>query len=101
MQDRLKVFYEGKQKEIFDLSEVITKYQSNVEEVRFELYEKEPEGWREEFIIVKYKGGAFSAIGVNGNNFAANYRVVGEVLTSGIYDHDYYEKVKKDYGRVL
>lgn len=101
MQDNVKVFYEGKQKSIFDLSEAITKYQANIKEVRFELYEKEPEGWREEFIIVEYKGGAYSVLGVNGNSFPANYRAIGEVLGSGRYDHTYYEKIKKEYGRVL
>ena len=101
MIETTKIFYEGKQKEISDLSEVIVRCQHNVQEVRFELYEKEPEGWREEFIIVEYKGGAYSVLGVNGNSFSANYRAIGEVLNSGRYDHEYYKKVKAEYRRIL
>ncbi len=101
MQERTFIYLDGKAKQIADLSEVIVKCQGNVKEVRFELYEKEPEGWYEEFIIVEYKGGAYSALGVNGNSFSANYNAIGEVLNSGRYDHDYYEKVKKDYRRLI
>ena len=101
MIDATKMIYEEKQKQIADLSKVVSKYQRNVEEVRFELYEKDPDGWREEFILVIYKGGAFTVLGVNGNSFLANFQAISEVLEHGRYNHDYYEKVKKDYRRIL
>lgn len=101
MEETTKLFYEGKQKQIADLGKAIIEGQPNVQEVRFELYEHKIEGWREEFIIVTYKGGAFTSLSTNGNSFSANYTAIGRVLNSGNYDHSHYEKIKKAYRRIL
>lgn len=84
-----------------DLSKVIVRGQRNVEEVEYELYEVhwtyegiERTGY-EEFLVVRYKGGAYSAIPSNGNSFYAYFNEIAKVLEHGNYDHERYESVKE------
>lgn len=83
-----------------ELNNVIPKYQRNIDNIEYELYEVNftYEGQErvtyEEFLIVRYRGGAYSAICCTGDSFYAIMEELVRVLEHGNYNHDRYEKVK-------
>lgn len=91
----------NKVKAIKELNNVIPKYQRNIDNIEYELYEVhfEYEGQErvnyEEFLVVRYRGGAYSAICCNGNSFYAIMAELVKVLDHGNYNHERYEKVKE------
>lgn len=86
---------------IKELNSIIPKYQKNIENIEYEVYQftftyngRETIGY-EEFLVVRYKGGAYSAICCDGNSFYAIMKELVEVLEHGNYDHERYERVKE------
>lgn len=70
---------------IYELGNVITRYQKNVINIEYVLLKNIKEGWEQEQIVITYKGGAISVLPANGNSFSANIRIVSEHLESGYY----------------
>ena len=96
--------YLEKQASIDALNNVITKFQHNVEKVEYQLYAKQFETGigKEEFIIIHYKGGAYTIIYASGNSFYANYKAIGEWLDHGeYYNRDRYNDVVRTFERIL
>lgn len=73
---------------VSELSETISKYQRNVEKVEYKVFDVN--GGIEEFVVITYVGGAYSAIRSNWNSFSSIIRIISNYLDSGDYDHQHY-----------
>lgn len=70
---------------VSELSKTISKYQANVEKVEYKVFEVAT--GIEEFVVITYVGGAYSAIRSNCNSFSAILKIISEYLDSGNYNH--------------
>lgn len=79
-------------------SVIITKVQSNVEKIEYKVFQnKEIPSWKEEILLITYKGGAFTARRCSGNSCSAILQEIAQYLDHGYYDEcSYYEKIKND-----
>lgn len=72
------------------IGEVIAQEVDNVEEVYLDLVGSQ------EFIVVKFKGGALSVRNASANSLVANLREVSKLLNGGYYNEvPYYTKLKE------
>lgn len=91
---------------IKELNNVIPKYQRNIDNIEYELYEVHftYEGQErinyEEFLVVRYRGGAYSAICCTGDSFYVIMEELVKVLEHGNYNHVRYETVKEQATKV-
>lgn len=68
-----------------DLNAATVKVQRNVVKVSYEVYEHASYG-TQEYLVVEYNGGAFSARNCNGNSCSAVFEELSKLLEHGYYD---------------
>ena len=88
--------YRGKIAFIKELNKVFKKEYSGipVEGVSIEFYQVG--NYVDEYIVVKYRGGAYAPRIANVNSNSANFRIVSDLINGGYYEErDRYDQIKK------
>lgn len=94
---------------INEVGTVVAKYQRNVENIHYEVYGAEVEGYdgnpvyaTNEFLVIEYNGGAKTIRSCNANSFSANFMEIARYLDSGYYNEkDYYDEVVSKKERII
>lgn len=85
-----------------ELGDVIVKYQPNVIDVEYEVYENIYGNGFQEFLVITYHGGAKSVRNCNANSFSAIFKEIATKLNTGYYDElDFYKDVQESPNMVL
>lgn len=98
--ERLDLLNEKKE-QIKDLSNVIIKYQNNIDNIEYQVYTNTFEDFYYEFIIITYKSGSFVAKDCTWNSFSANMSVISECLEGGEYYNKKYLNCASNNKRII
>jgi len=77
---------EDKKGFVAKVSEAIAYGVPNVESVDYERYEHKSNGWKQEFVVIYYKGGSIAVRNVNGTSCGAIFQEIGKLLFGGYYE---------------
>lgn len=74
------------------LNDVYVKYQGNIDKIEYRVFKNKKFNYMNEWLVVEYRGGSFSAICCSGNSYAAIAAEITKCLYDGVYDqNDYFE----------
>lgn len=74
------------------LNDVYAKYQRNIDKIEYHVFKNKKFNYTNEWLVVEYKGGSFSAIHCSGNSYSAIAAEITKCLDDGFYDqNDYFE----------
>ena len=79
---------ENKIKFVRGLSKPIATFKTNVSSVEYHVFEHKEGGWKQEFLVVNYDGGARTVRNCNGNSFSAIFEELARFLDSGYYNEE-------------
>lgn len=76
------------------ISDSLVGFQTNIIEVRYEIY-KHKDGYKQEYLVVEYSGGAKTVRNCNGNSYSAIFEELSKYLDHGYYDEN------EDYNKII
>jgi hypothetical protein len=81
----MKCNIENKVKFVKGLSDSITPFKTGIKSVEYHVFEHVDNGWKQEYLVINYDGGARTVRNCNGNSFSAIFEELAQYLDSGYY----------------
>lgn len=79
---------EDKKGFVSKLNEAIVGHIPNVEKVEYECYRHRLGKWKQEYVVVHYKGGEWACRCVNGTSCHGIYHSIAKLLNGGYYEEN-------------
>lgn len=71
------------------ISEALVPVQANVDNVEYRIFYDKRYGYRQEYVIINYKGGARTVRSCNGDSCSAIFEEIAKYLEHGYYDEEW------------